>query len=36
LVLDILGDERLVVCSSTVTEPVQKLAGGWDPFDLLA
>jgi hypothetical protein len=36
VMLDIVGDEPPVVCASTLTELVPKLAGGWDPFELLA
>jgi hypothetical protein len=36
VMLDIVGDEPPVVCASTLTELVEKLEAGWDPFDLLA
>jgi SMI1 / KNR4 family (SUKH-1) len=36
LMLDIVGEEPPIVCASTLTELAEKLAGGWDPFDLLA
>jgi hypothetical protein len=36
VMLDIAGDEPPVVCASTLTELVTKLAGAWDPFELLA
>jgi hypothetical protein len=35
VLLDITSEEPPVVCASTVTELVQKLADGWDPFSLL-
>jgi hypothetical protein len=35
LMLDIVGDEPPVICASTLTELVEKLASGWDPFELL-
>jgi hypothetical protein len=35
VMLDIVGDEPPVVCASTLTELVAKLAGGWSPFELL-
>jgi len=35
VMLDIVGIEP-VGCASTLTELVEKLAQGWDPFDLLA
>jgi hypothetical protein len=34
VMLDIVGSEP-VVCASTLTELVEKLAEGWDPFDRL-
>jgi cell wall assembly regulator SMI1 len=34
--LDIVGAEPPVVCASTLTDLVTKLARGWNPFDLLA
>jgi hypothetical protein len=33
--LNITAEEPPVQCASTVTELVQKLADGWDPFSLL-
>jgi hypothetical protein len=33
--LDIVGDEPPVECASSLTELVEKLATGWDPFDLV-
>jgi hypothetical protein len=35
VMLDIVGDEPPVVSASTLTELAERLAAGWDPFDLL-
>ena len=36
VMLDIVGDEPPVACASTLTELVETLASGWDPFERLA
>jgi hypothetical protein len=34
--VDIVGDQPSVICASTLTDLVERLAAGWYPFDLLS